>query len=89
MLGAIIGWLLFGLIVGAIARLVVPGRDPMGWFATIALGIAGSFIGGFFANMLFGGDMDRMEPASFLGSLLGAVVLVLIVRRTREPRVSA
>src|SRR5712691_9362390 len=48
----IIGWLLFGLIVGAIAKFLMPGRDPGGWIVTILLGIAGSFVGGFFASML-------------------------------------
>ena len=48
----IIGWLLFGLIVGAIAKFLMPGRDPGGWIVTILLGIAGSFVGGFLASTL-------------------------------------
>ena len=48
----ILGWLLFGLIVGAIAKFLMPGRDPGGWIVTILLGIAGSFVGGFLASTL-------------------------------------
>ncbi|HKO01984.1 MAG TPA: GlsB/YeaQ/YmgE family stress response membrane protein, partial [Thermoanaerobaculia bacterium] len=48
----ILGWLLFGLIVGAIAKFLMPGRDPGGWIVTILLGIAGSFVGGFIAQAL-------------------------------------
>ena len=50
----IIGWLLFGLIVGAIAKFLMPGRDPGGWIVTILLGIAGSFVGGFLASHSWG-----------------------------------
>ena len=46
----IIGWILFGLVVGAIAKFLMPGRDPGGWIVTILLGIAGSFVGGFYAR---------------------------------------
>lgn len=84
MIGSIIGWILFGLVVGAVARLLLPGRDPMGWVATILLGVAGSFVGGFLANLFFASsEADRIEPASFLGSLVGAILLLLIVRKMR------
>ncbi|MGH9458562.1 MAG: GlsB/YeaQ/YmgE family stress response membrane protein [Thermoanaerobaculia bacterium] len=73
----ILGWILFGLIVGAIAKLLMPGRDPGGWIVTILLGIAGSFIGGFLAQMLFGG-VGR--TAGWIGSILGAMLLLLIYR---------
>lgn len=71
-----------GLIVGAIARLIVPGRDPMGLLGTAALGIVGSFIGGFLGYILFRKDAAEgaFQPAQFLGSLIGAVIALLIWR---------
>jgi uncharacterized membrane protein YeaQ/YmgE (transglycosylase-associated protein family) len=73
----IIGWLLFGLIVGAIARLLMPGRDPGGWIVTILLGIAGSFVGGFLGTALFGSPGGM---AGWIGSIIGAIILLLIYR---------
>jgi uncharacterized membrane protein YeaQ/YmgE (transglycosylase-associated protein family) len=80
MLGFIIGLIIVGLIAGALARLLVPGRDPMGVGATIVLGIVGSFVGGFLADALFRSDgEDRgLGPAGILGSIIGAVIVLLI-----------
>jgi uncharacterized membrane protein YeaQ/YmgE (transglycosylase-associated protein family) len=75
----LIWWLLVGLIAGAIARLVVPGRDPLGFFGTILLGLVGSVIGGFVADLLAGGDED-FSPAGIIGSILGAIAALLIWR---------
>jgi uncharacterized membrane protein YeaQ/YmgE (transglycosylase-associated protein family) len=72
----IIGWLLFGLVVGAIAKFLMPGRDPGGWIVTILLGIAGSFVGGFLASMLGHNE----QSAGWIGSIIGAVVLLFIYR---------
>ena len=72
-----IGWILFGLIVGAIAKLLMPGRDPGGWIVTILLGIAGSFVGGFLATVLLG---RQNQTAGWIGSVIGAVVLLFIYR---------
>lgn len=73
----IIGWLLFGLIVGVIAKLLMPGKDPGGWIVTALLGVAGSFIGGFLGQSLFGrGD----QTAGWIGSVLGAMALLLAYR---------
>jgi uncharacterized membrane protein YeaQ/YmgE (transglycosylase-associated protein family) len=73
----IIGWLLFGLVVGAIAKFLMPGRDPGGWIVTILLGIAGSFVGGFLASTLLGhGD----RTAGWIGSIIGAMLLLFIYR---------
>ncbi len=82
MLIFILQLIIAGLIVGALARLLVPGRDPMGIGATIVLGIVGSFVGGFLADVFLRGENeDRgLSPAGFLGSLIGAVVLLLIYR---------
>src|SRR3989442_5147989 len=73
----ILGWLLFGLIVGAIAKFLMPGRDPGGWIVTILLGIAGSFVGGFLASALLG---RQEQTAGWIGSIIGAIVLLFIYR---------
>lgn len=73
-------WIVFGLIVGALARFVVPGDDPMGVIGTILLGVAGSFLGGLVGWLLFGGG-DKFAPSGFLGALVGAVVVLLLYRR--------
>jgi uncharacterized membrane protein YeaQ/YmgE (transglycosylase-associated protein family) len=72
----------FGLIAGAIARLLVPGRDPMGLVGTAVLGIVGSFVGGFLGYVLFRKDAveGALQPASLLGSIIGAVIALLVYR---------
>ena len=76
-------FLLFGLIVGAIARFVVPGRESGGWPTSILIGILGSFVGGFLGRML--GMYGERQSAGFLMSVFGAVVLLasyhIIARR--------
>ena len=74
----ILGWILFGLIVGAIAKLLMPGRDPGGFIVTILLGIAGALLGGFLGRAM--GWYDEGDAAGFLMSLVGAVVLLAIYR---------
>jgi uncharacterized membrane protein YeaQ/YmgE (transglycosylase-associated protein family) len=70
---------IFGLIVGAIAKLLMPGRDPGGFIVTALLGIAGSLLGGFIANQLgHGGDNDN--TAGWIGSIIGAMLLLFIYR---------
>jgi uncharacterized membrane protein YeaQ/YmgE (transglycosylase-associated protein family) len=73
----ILGWILFGLVIGAIAKFLMPGRDPGGWIVTILLGIAGSFVGGFLASALLGRDD---QTAGWIGSIIGAMVLLFIYR---------
>lgn len=68
----IIGWLLLGLVAGVLARLLVPGRDPMGWLGTMALGLVGSLVGGLLAGILFDD-----ESVGLLGSVVGAVIVLL------------
>ena len=75
---AVLGWILFGLVVGAIAKLLMPGRDPGGFIVTILLGIAGALLGGFLGGAL--GLYGEGEAAGFLMSLLGAIALLLIYR---------
>ena len=71
-----IGFILFGLVVGAIAKFLMPGRDPGGWIVTILLGIAGSFVGGYLATMLGHGE----QTAGWIGSIIGAMLLLFIYR---------
>jgi uncharacterized membrane protein YeaQ/YmgE (transglycosylase-associated protein family) len=70
----------WGLIVGAFARLALPGKDPMSLLATMAIGIAGSYIGGVVTYLITGG---RYYGAGFLVSLVFATLIVYIVRRSR------
>jgi uncharacterized membrane protein YeaQ/YmgE (transglycosylase-associated protein family) len=86
MLGFILGLIVLGLVAGLVARLLVPGPDAMSIPATIALGVVGSFVGGFLWRALFvPGDQDGVTPAGWIGSIIGAV-LVLLVWRSFEGR---
>ena len=80
----IIVLIVIGLIAGAVARLVVPGRDPIGLIGTILLGIVGSFVGGFIWNLI---EYHRLAPHKFhtagiLGSILGAIIVLILMRLT-------
>lgn len=79
-LSGILAWLIFGLVVGLIARVVMPGPQPMGWLLTIALGIAGSFVGGAIGAMIAGAPLETIHtnPAGWIGSILGALLLLII-----------
>lgn len=74
----ILGWILFGLVVGALAKLIMPGRDPGGIIVTMLLGIAGAVLGGFVGRSM--GLYAEGEPAGFFMAFLGAVVLLLLYR---------
>ena len=74
----IVGWLVFGLIVGAVAKLLMPGRDPGGFIVTMLLGMAGAVAGGFIGRTL--GWYGPNDGAGFLMSLIGAVLLLWIYR---------
>ena len=82
MLG-VLGWILFGLVVGIVAKLLMPGRDPGGLIITTVLGIVGAVVGGFLGRTL--GLYGPGEPAGFLMATLGAVVLLFIYRMIRRP----
>ncbi len=88
MLSFLLTLIIIGLIAGALARLVVPGRDPMSIPETILLGIVGSFIGGFLGYLLFSIDLDEggLQPAGIVGSLVGAVIALLIWRAMKNRR---
>jgi uncharacterized membrane protein YeaQ/YmgE (transglycosylase-associated protein family) len=78
----IIGFLLIGLIAGAIARWLMPGPDPMGWVGTIVLGVVGSLVGGTIMALLLGGTLE-LSAAGLIGSILGALVVLFVWRRMR------
>jgi uncharacterized membrane protein YeaQ/YmgE (transglycosylase-associated protein family) len=69
-------FLLFGLVVGAIARWIVPGREPGGWIVSMLLGIGGAMLGGFLGRVA--GFYREGQPAGFLMSLFGAIALVAV-----------
>jgi len=73
-----------GFIVGGVARFLVPGRDPMRCLGTILLGLAGSFVGGFVENLIQYHTLSvhQFHPVGLLGSILGAVILLLLLRLT-------
>jgi uncharacterized membrane protein YeaQ/YmgE (transglycosylase-associated protein family) len=89
MLGFILFLLIIGLIAGFVARAIVPGRDPMTVGGTIVLGIVGSFVGGFLGYLLMGRDTydGALQPSGLLGSIIGAVIALLVYRAAEGRRV--
>ena len=75
---SIIGWIVFGLVVGVIGKLLMPGRDPGGFVVTILLGIAGALLGGFIGQAL--GLYGPEEPAGFIMAVIGSILLLVIYR---------
>jgi uncharacterized membrane protein YeaQ/YmgE (transglycosylase-associated protein family) len=81
----ILSWILFGLVVGVIAKLLMPGRDPGGFIVTILLGIAGALVGGFVGRAM--GFYGESEGAGWIMSILGAIVLLVVYRMMVRRRV--
>jgi uncharacterized membrane protein YeaQ/YmgE (transglycosylase-associated protein family) len=83
MVGFIVGMIVIGLIAGALARLLVPGRQSIGIVGTIVLGVVGSFVGGFLGYLLFHKDITEgaLQPSGIIGSIIGAVIALLIWTR--------
>ena len=81
----ILSWILFGLVVGVIAKLLMPGRDPGGFIVTILLGIAGALFGGFIGRAM--GFYGENQGAGWIMSILGAIVLLLLYRMMVRRRV--
>lgn len=77
----LISWVVFGLIVGAIAKFLTPGNDSNSWLGSIVLGIAGSFVGGFLANLLFGSKGENaVRYGGWIMSIIGAMILLFLKR---------
>ncbi|MER7013576.1 GlsB/YeaQ/YmgE family stress response membrane protein [Saccharopolyspora sp. NPDC000359] len=76
----ILGWIVFGLIAGFIARAIVPGKDDIGLVRTILLGVAGSVVGGFVFGLLTVG-LRGFEPTGWIGSVIGAVIVLVIYNK--------
>jgi uncharacterized membrane protein YeaQ/YmgE (transglycosylase-associated protein family) len=88
---AFLSWLVIGLIAGGLARMLVPGRQPMGWVMTMVLGLVGSVIGGFVSSLIFGYDLDDpgFHPGGLVMSTLGAIlVLAIYLSATRRGRIT-
>lgn len=76
----ILAWIVFGLIAGAVAKLIMPGDDPGGFIITILVGIAGALVGGFVATALGLGTVSGFNLGSFLIAILGAILLLALYR---------
>lgn len=76
----IVSWIVFGLIVGAFAKLLLPGDNPSGWLATLMVGIAGAIFGGFMGNFLGFGDMNTFDFRTLLVAIGGSMVLLYGLR---------
>ena len=82
---AILGWIVFGLLVGIVAKLVTPGRDPGGLIVTVLLGIAGALLGGFLGRAV--GWYREGDPVGFAMAVVGSIVLLVLYRLiARRPR---
>jgi len=84
MLMNILSWIVVGLIAGALARLIMPGRDPMGIIATIILGIVGSLVGGLVSMAIWRNNTSVFQGSGLLLSILGAILVLWIYRMTRS-----
>lgn len=88
MIGFLFYLIVIGIIAGYLARLLVPGRDDIGFVKTVALGIAGSFIGGFLGYLIFDHDLSQgsLQASGLIGSIIGAIIALLIYRRVAGTR---
>ena len=88
MLMSLLSWILFGLFIGAIARLLIPGDQGLGIVGTVLVGIVGSFIGGFIGYLISGGA--PLQSSGIIGAIVGAVALLLVSSRMgRQSRIEA
>jgi uncharacterized membrane protein YeaQ/YmgE (transglycosylase-associated protein family) len=81
-----IGWIFIGLLAGLLARLFVPGRQPMGCLLTMVVGLIGSLVGGFLASAIWGAppDAPMIHPTGLIGSTIGAIIVLLIFGYTQR-----
>lgn len=75
----VLGWIVFGLIVGVLAKVIMPGRDAGGFIVTVLLGIAGAVVGGYLGQVL--GIYGPGQPAGIIMSIIGAIILLALYRR--------
>jgi len=80
-IAGIISWIVFGLIVGAIARLLMPGNQNMSWLMTIILGVVGSFAGGALSAVLFAPSEGIVQPSGWIMSIIGALIVLFVYSR--------
>ena len=80
---SILGWMLFGLVVGVVGKLLMPGKDPSGFLVTVAIGIVGALIGGILGRLL--GLYGENDPVGFVMAVIGAVILLWVYRIMRRP----
>ena len=80
---SVLWWILFGLLVGVVAKLLMPGRDPGGMIVTILLGIVGALVGGFLGRVL--GWYREGDPVGFLMAVMGAILVVFVFRKPSGP----
>lgn len=81
----VVWWLIVGLVAGLIARALVPGRNQMGLLGTMVLGLVGSLIGGFIGALFTAGDED-FSPSGLIGSVVGAIIALLVYRAATRGR---
>jgi uncharacterized membrane protein YeaQ/YmgE (transglycosylase-associated protein family) len=84
----ILSWLVFGFLVGAIARALFPGTQPMGLFGTAGLGIVGSIVGGLIGNVIAGAPVLQLHGAGLIGSILGALLVMALMGFSSRRRVT-
>ena len=79
-IGSIIGWLVIGLIAGALAKLIMPGKDPGGIIVTLLLGIVGAVLGGWLGGLIFGQPLQGFSFVSLILAIVGALIVLGIYR---------
>ena len=75
----LLAFILFGLIVGLVARALMPGRQSMGFVATTLLGVAGAFVGGIIGSVIYGGPIFDLHAAGLIGSIVGALLVMFLM----------
>jgi uncharacterized membrane protein YeaQ/YmgE (transglycosylase-associated protein family) len=83
----VIGWVVFGFIVGVLARFLVPGKQDMTWWMTALLGVVGSFVGGGISWLIWGDPEGQYNPGGWIMSILGAILVVVIYSRVTARKV--